>query len=289
MRKGRWMNRQLAINTGQITALSALFLIVFHHTILKLIGDWASDDNYSHGFLIPFIAGYMIWQKRDKLSAYTATPNMMGLLVLAAGMGMHIVGNVGAELFVMRVSIIVTLMGLSLYLLGKGITKEILLPLAYLIFMVPLPSIIWNQIAFPLQLFAAAVTEGVVDLIGIPILREGNILHLPSTTLEVVDACSGLRSLVSLLALSAAFAWFVDLSKPGKWLLFFSAVPIAIGVNVLRLMLTAMMAHWVSPDTAHGFLHDASGMFMFAIAFVLMLIVYWMLSRIETRIRSARE
>ena len=283
------MNRQLAIDIGQIAALSILFLIVFQHTIVKLVGDWATDDNYSHGFLIPFIAGYMIWQKRDKLSEYGATPNMMGLLVLAAGMGMHIVGNVGAELFVMRVSIIVTLMGLSLYLLGKGITKEILLPLAYLIFMVPLPSIIWNQIAFPLQLFAAGITEGAVDLIGIPILREGNILHLPSTTLEVVDACSGLRSLVSLLALSAAFAWFVDLSKPGKWLLFFSAVPIAIGVNVIRLMLTAMMAHWVSPDTAHGFLHDASGMFMFAIAFVLLLAIYWALSRIEARISSSSE
>jgi exosortase len=283
------MNRQLAIDIGQIAALTILFLIVYQHTIVKLVGDWATDDNYSHGFLIPFISGYMIWQKRDKLSEYAANPNLLGLLVLAAGMGMHIVGNVGAELFVMRVSIIVTLMGLSLYLLGKAITKEILLPLAYLVFMVPLPAIIWNQIAFPLQLFAAGITEQAVDLIGIPILREGNILHLPSTTLEVVDACSGLRSLVSLLALSAAFAYFVDLSKTSKWVLFLSAVPIAIGVNVVRLMVTAMMAHWVGPDTAHGFLHDASGMFMFAIAFALMLAVYWLLSRIEARMSPTRE
>jgi exosortase len=283
------MNRQSALDIGQIAALSILFLIVFQHTIVKLVGDWATDDNYSHGFLIPFIAGYMIWQKRETLSEYTVRPNMLGLLVFAAGMGLHILGNVGAELFVMRVSIIVSLIGLSLYLLGTGITKEILLPLAYLIFMVPLPAIIWNKIAFPLQLFAAGITEQAVDLIGIPILREGNILHLPSTTLEVVDACSGLRSLVSLLALSAAFAWFVDLSKTSKWVLFFSAVPIAIGVNVVRLMITAMMAHWVSPDTAHGFLHDASGMFMFAIAFALMLIAYWLLSRIEARIGSTRE
>jgi exosortase len=283
------MNRQSALDIGQIAALSILFLIVFQHTIVKLVGDWATDDNYSHGFLIPFIAGYMIWQKRETLSEYTVRPNMLGLLVFAAGMGLHILGNVGAELFVMRVSIIVSLVGLSLYLLGTGITKEILLPLAYLIFMVPLPAIIWNKIAFPLQLFAAGITEQAVDLIGIPILREGNILHLPSTTLEVVDACSGLRSLVSLLALSAAFAWFVDLSKTSKWVLFFSAVPIAIGVNVVRLMITAMMAHWVSPDTAHGFLHDASGMFMFAIAFALMLIAYWLLSRIEARIGSTRE
>jgi exosortase len=261
------MNRQLAIDIGQIAVLSILFLIVYQHTIVKLVGDWATDDNYSHGFLIPFISGYMIWQKRDKLSEYTASPNLLGLLVLAAGMGLHIVGNIGAELFVMRVSMIVTLLGLSLYLLGKAISKEILLPIAYLIFMVPLPAIIWNQIAFPLQLFAASITEQAVDFIGIPILREGNILHLPNTTLEVVDACSGLRSLVSLLALSAAFAYLVDLRKLLKWIIFFSAVPIAIGVNVLRLMLTAMMAHWIGPDTAHGFLHDFSGILMFLLAF----------------------
>jgi exosortase len=280
------MNKQLAIDIGQIAALSILYLSVYQHTLIKLVGDWATDDNYSHGFLIPFISGYMMWQKWDKLSVYAARPNLLGLLVIATGMGLHIVGNIGAELFVMRVSMIVTLLGLSLYLLGKAITKEILLPIAYLIFMVPLPSIIWNQIAFPLQLFAAAITEQAVDLIGIPIFREGNTLHLPTTTLEVVDACSGLRSLVSLLALSAAFAYFVDLSKASKWALFFSAVPIAIGVNVLRLMVTAMMAHWVSPDTAHGFLHDASGLLMFILAFCLLLLLYVSLSKLEKRMNA---
>lgn len=278
------MNKQMVTNIAQIAAVSALFLIVFHHTIFKLIHDWANDDNYSHGFLIPFIAGYMIWQKRETLARCTITPHLMGLFTLATGMAMHIVGNIGAELFTMRVSMIVTIAGLVLYLAGREITKEIWLPMAYLIFMVPLPAIIWNQIAFPLQLFAAAVTERAVDLIGIPILREGNILHLPNTTLEVVDACSGLRSLVSLLALSAAFGYFVDLSKTGKWALFLSAVPIAVCVNVLRLMATAMMAHWISPDTAHGFLHDFSGMLMFMVAFGALLLLYVFLSKIEKRL-----
>lgn len=280
------MNRKLALEIGQIAALAILFLIVFQQTIISLVGDWATDDNYSHGFFIPLVTGYMIWQKRDTLSNYFVNPSVWGLLVLMAGMVLHLVGNIGAELFVMRLSIIVTLMGLSLYLLGKGITKEILLPLAYLIFMIPLPAIIWNQIAFPLQLFAAGITEPAVDLIGIPVLREGNILHLPNTTLEVVDACSGLRSLVSLLALSAAFAYFVDLNRGSKWVLFLSAIPIAISVNVLRLTLTAMMAYWVSPDTAHGFLHDASGLLMFILAFGLLLLLYAALSKFEARSTS---
>lgn len=277
------MNRQLAINISQITAISILFLIVFHHTLLKLISDWASDDNYSHGFLIPFISGYMVWQKRDDITKQNISPNLLGLLALILGMVMHIIGNIGAELFTMRMAMIVTLTGLLVYLAGTSVTKKLALPFAYLIFMVPIPAILWNQIAFPLQLFAAGVTETAVDVIGIPILREGNILHLPNTTLEVVDACSGLRSLVSLLALSAAFAYFVNLNKPLKWILFLSAIPIAVFVNVLRLMLTAMAAHWISPDTADGFLHDFSGMIMFALAFGILLVLYFFLTKVEKR------
>ena len=246
-------------------------LIALYHAIfVSMAQDWLQNDNYSHGFFIPLISGYMVWSMREELRRLALRPANWGILVLAAGLGQLYIARVGSEYFLQRSSIILVLLGIVLFLAGTAIARKVMAPLVYLLFMVPLPAIIWNKIAFPMQLFSSAVTEVVVRAIGIPVMREGNVLYLAQTTLEVVDACSGLRSLTTMFALSGAFAWFSALSTGRKWVLFFAAAPIAILANIVRLTGTAGLASMYGGKVAQGFLHDFSGLFVFVVGLFLL-------------------
>ena len=265
----------------QISFLSLLFILLYFPFICTMVHDWNENSNYSHGYLIPFISAFMVWTIRKELREVDLSPNNWGLILIALGLAQLTVAKIGSEYFLQRSSMIVLLFGLSLFLLGNAFTKKISTPLLYLTFMIPIPAIIWNQFAFPMKLFASYIAANLIDFIGISILREGNILHLASTTLEVVDACSGLRSLTSLLALSGALAYIVSLRRISKWILFFSAIPIAIAVNIFRLTSTAMLAQQFGAKVAQGFLHEISGLLVFIIAFIFLFVTYSILSKLE--------
>jgi exosortase len=267
----------------QAGLIAAGFIWLYFRTLSGLVSDWSSDPNFSHGFLIPVISLYMVWYKKDQLREIPRQPSLIGLGIIVLGLLVHVVANIGAELFLMRFSMVITLSGIIIYALGIPRFKVMLIPVAYLIMMIPIPAILWNHVAFPLQLLAAKLSAQVIGFIGIPVFREGNILHLATTSLEVVDACSGLRSLTSLLALTGICAFLAPFSRIKKWILFFSAVPIAVAVNVIRLTITAAMAVWISPETAHGFLHDMSGLIIFGAALVLVYLVFIIELKIENR------
>jgi exosortase len=264
----------------QLSLLFLAFLALYYPFIQTLMRDWDANDNYNHGYFIPIVSAFMIWSLREELAAIEIKPSNWGIALVGLGLLQLFIAKVGSEYFLQRTSMIVVLFGISFYLFGGRLTRTVQLPLVYLIFMIPLPAIIWNRIAFPMQLFASSITEDVVRLIGLPILREGNVLHLAQTTLEVVDACSGLRSLVTMLALGTAFAFITHREAWKRWVLFLSVFPIAVAVNIIRLSATAILASRYGSEVAHGFLHDFSGWVVFVAGIAMLFGVEWALSRI---------
>jgi exosortase len=247
-------------------------IVVYFHVLSSLVSQWASDENYSHGFLIVPFAVYFAWARRASLAAAPLHPSFLGLAIVGGSLILLIAGLFGAELFLARISLIGVIAGTILFLLGWHHLRLLAFPIALLILMVPLPALVFNQIAFPLQLFASRIGELVLTTAGIPVLREGNILELSTTRLEVAQACSGIRSLVSLVTLGVILG---KLNEPRRWarvVLALAAVPIAIVENAARVAGTGLAAHWVGPEAAEGFVHTFSGWVMFVLAFALLLV-----------------
>lgn len=271
----RWDFFSVLMTVAVIASLFFLYLPF----LTTLVHAWETNDDYSHGYFIPLVTGYMIFSCRHQLKSVAVRGSILGLPLLLFGLALLVAAKIGSELFTQRFSLIVVLLGVVLFLFGSGYFRRLSLPILYLVFMIPLPAIVWNKIAFPMQLFGSYLTEQVIYLLGIPVFREGNVLHLAQTTLEVVAACSGLRSLVTMFALSGALVFFSDLSFLRKWLLFFSAAPIAIFANIVRLTGTAILASHYGPEVAHGFLHDFSGILIFGLGLFLLVTVNRLLSR----------
>ena len=262
-------------------ALVALgFAALYSQVLAKLVSDWYNDDNYSHGFLIVPLALYFVWERRAKLQKIPLAPSALGLVVVFGSVAVLIAGILGSELFLTRISILGTLVGVTLFLCGWGYLRALAFPLAFLLLMIPIPAIIFNQIAFPLQLLASQFGESAMGMANVPVLREGNVLILANTTLEVAEACSGIRSLVSLLTLAIVLGYFSDPRGWVRTLVAVSSVPVAIVTNGFRVAGTGIAAHQFGAAAAEGFFHEFSGWLVFVSAFMLMLVLQRVIVRV---------
>ncbi len=286
-RLGLYLERPLL----QVLTLGLLLAALYHRVIAELGHDWVVDENYSHGFLIPLVSAYMIWRQRARIRSLRPESSGIGLVLILSGLLLFIVASIATEYFTQRLSLLVVMGGLVLYLGGQRLAGLVAFPLVYLVFMIPLPYVVYYSASFPLELLASRATTSVVALLGIPIVRAGNILRLESTTLQVVDACSGLRSLLSLSALAAAMAYLTQRTFLTALLLFLASVPVAIGANVLRLTVTAILASMYGEHVAQGFLHQFSGLLVFAFAIICLGIIggilRWLVSGKDTGSPSA--
>ncbi len=255
-----------------------ILLVIAYYPILKhLVEQWWTDPDVGHGFFVPLVAGYIAWTRKDEIMALCWKPAWWGAALLVWGGLQAYIGLLGAELFLQRTAFLISLVGLLLLLGGTALIKELAFPLLLLPFMVPIPTVIYNQITFPLQLFASRVAETLLGMIGIPVLREGNVLVLASQTLSVAEACSGIRSLLSLSFLSLVYAFFFDNKVWMRWALFLGVLPIAILANAGRVTITGILSEQ-NPELARGFFHELEGFVIFAIAFAMLFVLHLLIN-----------
>jgi len=257
-----------------IALLVASFAFLFKDVIAKLVSDWGSDDNYSHGFLVVPVAIYIAWSRRARLASFPVHASPMSLVIIVVSLLMLVVGMIGAELFLTRLALLGTLGGTIMFVWGGEHLKELRFPFLLFALAIPIPAIIFNQVTFPLQLLASRFGEYTIAACQIPVLREGNVITLATISLEVVEACSGIRSLVSLLTMALLWGYVTDSPIWLRWLLALSSVPIAIFANGIRVAGTGVAAHFIGSAAAEGFLHTFSGWLVFVVAGALLLGVY---------------
>lgn len=267
------------INWLPICMFAALLLLLFAPVLVSMATEWGTDEDMGHGMFVPVIAIWIAWQQRDELSKLPLKSSNWGFVFLLWGGLQLFIATLGVELFLARTAFLISLVGVILTVWGMPMLRALAFPLFLLIFMIRIPAIIFNQITFPLQLFASSVAETALSLIGIPVFREGNILELPSQRLSVVEACSGIRSLLSLTFLSLVYGYFFESKTWLRIVLFLSTVPIAIGANAFRVTLTGVLSEY-KRELAEGFFHAAEGWVIFMIALVSLVFLHQLINRI---------
>lgn len=270
-------NWNLARQHWKVLVISALVAILYWRVLGELAFAWWDDPDYGHGLLLPFVIAFLIWNRRQKLVSMAPVPSNLGLLVILGGLGLLFAGELGAEFFLARFSLLVLVTGLILFFLGWGHLRLLAFPLGLFLLAIPLPAIIFYQITFPLQLLASRLGSSFLEIFNVPVLREGNLIVLPNTTLEVVEACSGIRSLFTLMTLTILYGYFLESRVSLRLVLIALSVPLALFCNGLRIMGTGLLTQYMSPEAAEGFFHSFSGWFLFSVALISLFAIHKLL------------
>jgi exosortase len=254
--------------------VALLLAVIYHRVVVKLVYDWYTIPDYSHGFLVPFFAIFLLWDKRTILANTPIRPSWRGIPLVLMAIGILILGVYGVELFTARMSFVFLVAGIVWTLFGWPMLRELRFPLLVLVLAIPFPAIVFNQITFPLQLFASRVASQILPLLGVPVLLEGNVIQLPVMKLEVAEACSGIRSLMSLFTLAVFYGYFLERTTRGRVLLALASIPIAVTANVFRIVGTGLCVQYWDPDKALGFFHEFSGWVMFIISLACLYLIH---------------
>jgi len=264
----------------QGAALLVLIVWLYASILARLVAQWINDPNFSHGIFVPAFALFVLWLDRKNLKLIAPVPSWTGLPILVVALLMLILGVLGAELFFSRTSLLILLAGLTVLFQGWAFFRAVLFPWAFLILMVPIPTLVFQKVTFPLQLLASRLASVLLPVVGVPVLREGNVIVLPAMPLEVAEACSGIRSLLSLVTLAIIYGFLMDHRKWVRVVLACSAVPIAVAANSFRIFGTGLLVQYWDPEKAEGFFHAFSGWLIFVVSLTLLFTLHRMINAI---------
>lgn len=254
--------------------LSVVVIAIYYQVVAKLVFDWYTNPDFSHGFLVVPFALYVIWEKRKVLRETPIQQTWSGVWLVIAAIFVLFMGIYGAELFLSRLSLVMLLGGIVWTLCGRAMLREVRFAILVLLLAIPIPAVLFNQITFPLQLLASRMASSLLPLFGVPVLRDGNIIQLPSMQLEVAEACSGIRSLMSLFAVAIFYGYFLERGTWRRVILALASIPIAVFANAARIVGTGLCVQYWNPDKAVGFFHEFSGWLMFIISLSCLYLVH---------------
>jgi exosortase len=264
----------------QYLLLAALTTWLYWPTLVRLVQQWGSDQNFSHGYFVPLFSAFVIWQDRDRLARVNRQPNWSGVALIVPGLALLILGQLGAELFLSRSSLLLVLAGFVVLFGGWNFFRALLFPWAFLFLMIPIPAIIFNQITFPLQILASKLAAATLPLFGVPVLRQGNVMTLASQVLQIAEDCSGIRSLMSLVTLAVIYGYLMERRVWIRYVLAIAAVPVAVAANSFRVISTGLMVEYWDPEKAEGYFHSSWGWIVFVVSLLMLYGVHGLIRRI---------
>ncbi|HXK02554.1 MAG TPA: exosortase, partial [Verrucomicrobiae bacterium] len=270
-----------------IAWFGVLLVAAYFPVLRHLVRQCYYDPDMGHAFFVPIISGFIVWQRREELAALKTQPDWRGLILVVWGGAQLLVATLGTELFTARIALIITLVGLVWTLGGLLTLKKLAFPLFLLLFMIPIPQLLYNTLTFKLQIQASRLAEDALTLLSVPVTREGNVLELPNQKLSVVEACSGIRSLLSLSFLSLVYGYFFEKRNWVRITLFFATIPLAIIANASRVTITGLMTQ-VKTELAEGFFHEAQGWVIFMVGLGLLIILHSLINRASRMIVAWR-